>query len=202
MGTDPLTPGFLVLAAGASRRFGSCCKLASLVGSKGPMLDATLAEIHSVSSKVAVVTSSMNAVINERVANLGIQSFAFPAQSPGIGESIRFGVASTPHWGGWIICLADMPFIAAQTYQAILTEAQHYSLVAPSIGGRRGHPVYFSNRYQSSLLALQGDVGAAALLAQNAAELHLLECDDKGIFYDIDTPENLSSLPEYSCLRD
>jgi molybdenum cofactor cytidylyltransferase len=65
---------------------------------------------------------------------------------------------------------------------------------APFCDGQRGHPVGFSARYREELFALQGDAGARALLQRDAALLHRIDTTERGIFADIDSPEDLASL--------
>jgi molybdenum cofactor cytidylyltransferase len=63
-------------------------------------------------------------------------------------------------------------------------------MVAPFYEGKRGNPVGFSAACLPELLALQGDQGARALLAQSG--LQKLPVSDSGILRDIDTPADLS----------
>lgn len=110
----------------------------------------------------------------------------------GMGHSLAAGVAATPNAAGWVIALADMPFVLPSTIAA-LAEALRagHEIVAPVYRGRRGNPVGFSARYRDELLALEGDAGARRLLQTNPQHLHLLEVDDPGVAQDIDTPEDL-----------
>ena len=39
--------------------------------------------------------------------------------SAGLGDSIAAGVAATPHWQGWLIHLADMPFVGAEVFRLV-----------------------------------------------------------------------------------
>ena len=42
-----------------------------------------------------------------------------------------------------------------------------------------------------SLLNLQGDEGARSVIGRHHCELEIIECDDRGILRDIDTPADL-----------
>ena len=66
--------------------------------------------------------------------------------------------------------------------------------LTPVFAGRRGQPVGFAARWQSALLALEGDEGARAILRQHAALLHTLASDDPGVLQDVDTPADLAAL--------
>ena len=64
-------------------------------------------------------------------------------------------------------------------------------IVVPVYQGKRGHPVGFSSLFRQALLSLQGDVGAREILRQHADEITYLECDDPGVLFDVDVPEDL-----------
>jgi molybdenum cofactor cytidylyltransferase len=58
----------------------------------------------------------------------------------------------------------------------------------PAFRGRRGNPVLWDRRYFPDLLALEGDEGARPLLLTHAADVTLIETDDRGVVTDFDTP--------------
>lgn len=110
----------------------------------------------------------------------------------GMGTSIAAGVAATPDAAGWIIALGDMPSIGVPTIAAVKETLQRgASIVVPTMNGRRGHPVGFSARYFEALTHLKGDVGARVLLQAEEAVVEEISVNDRGIFADIDTPEDL-----------
>lgn len=110
----------------------------------------------------------------------------------GIGSSIAAGIQASAAARGWVIALADMPWIELatirQVHQALATGA---SMVAPLHAGRRGHPVGFSSIWQAQLSNLDGDSGAREMLAENSSSLTLIETDDAGVVRDIDHPRDL-----------
>ena len=65
------------------------------------------------------------------------------------------------------------------------------SMVAPAFGGRRGHPVGFSQHWGDKLQTLGGDDGARSLIAEHADELVLLDTVDAGVLEDVDHPDDL-----------
>lgn len=112
----------------------------------------------------------------------------------GMGGTLADAVAAAPAGArGFIVALADMPFIAPDTIRAVARAlAAGATLVAPSYRGVRGHPVGLAAAYRSELLALQGDAGARAIIGRDAALMTLVEVDDPGVLRDIDTPADLS----------
>jgi molybdenum cofactor cytidylyltransferase len=93
---------------------------------------------------------------------------------------------------GWIIGLADMPYVTSATVAALRDAlAAGAAIAVPLYQGRRGNPVGFSGLHLAELLALQGDRGARALLA--AHPVTEVAVDDPGILRDIDTAADLKA---------
>jgi molybdenum cofactor cytidylyltransferase len=106
----------------------------------------------------------------------------------GMSASIARGVQAEERADGWIITLADMPAIEASTVRAIVGLLLEGALTAaPMFRGQRGHPVGFAARLLTQLLALGGDAGARPVL--EAHPPRLIEVEDPGVLYDVDTVE-------------
>jgi molybdenum cofactor cytidylyltransferase len=82
-----------------------------------------------------------------------------------------------------------MPAIQADTIRRVV-EALHggAATAAPVHRGQRGHPVGFAATMQAELLASAGDTGARAVLLRHPPRL--IEVDDPGVLYDVDTFED------------
>ncbi len=114
----------------------------------------------------------------------------------GMGHSFACGVAASRDADGWIIALADMPFLQPATIRRIAASVQGTGGIAlPAYRGDRGHPVGFGRRYRDELLELTGDAGARGVLTRHAPEVEAVDCDDPGILRDIDTRADLHSRP-------
>lgn len=113
----------------------------------------------------------------------------------GMAASLACGVSANREAAGWLIGLADMPAIPPSAIvgvrNALLNGA---SLAATSCDGKRGHPVGFAFHYREELLALQGDTGARHLLERDKSDLVQIGTGNKGIFTDIDIPDDLQYL--------
>jgi molybdenum cofactor cytidylyltransferase len=108
-----------------------------------------------------------------------------------MGASLAFAVSHARNAAGWIIGLADMPFVQASTFRAVLEAlAAGADIAVPVYQGRRGNPVGFSRRYLSELLSMGGDQGARRLL--NSFPVTEVAVDDPGIHLDIDTVNDLT----------
>jgi len=110
----------------------------------------------------------------------------------GMGTSLAAGVRSAPDADGWVVALADMPFIRPDTIRTVAKVLKEgASIAAPSFQGKRGHPVGFARRFYEELSALRGDDGARQFLKQHPDWVTLFEVDDPGVLRDIDKPSDL-----------
>ena len=110
----------------------------------------------------------------------------------GMGASLACGVKAAAEAAGWLIALADMPFLCSATVSAVAQALRAGALIAaPVWNGRRGHPVGFGRQCYPALAALQGDTGARELLAAHPDRITWVPCDDPGIVRDIDLPSDL-----------
>lgn len=185
--------GFILLAAGLSTRFGANKLLASLDSEQALILQ-TAKNILCASDKLLVVSNANHHVVNALLDKEGIARLSTPLSGLGMGHSLAFGVQQRAGWPGWIICLADMPAIRADTYQSVQQGLKEHQLVVPCHNGSRGKPVGFSARFYRQLTQLKGDQGARSILRNNPNQTFQLNCSDPGILLDIDTPKQLEEL--------
>lgn len=183
----------VLLAAGAGVRFGGGKLLAPLLeGTPVGVLSArTLRD--AVDRTLAVVRPG-EAELTRLLEAEGIEVRPFPGAAEGMGSSLAFGVAAAPEADGWLVALADMPFVRPATAAAVAGLLRCGAFVAaPARAGRRGHPVGFARGLLSELTSLRGDRGAREILARHADRITLLDVDDDGILLDIDDFSDLSS---------
>ncbi len=110
----------------------------------------------------------------------------------GMGYSLSSAVAAAKNSDGWVIALADMPFLMPSTISAVARAiAKSGRIAVPSYKGTRGHPVGFGKRYLRELLALEGDAGARAVIERHPGDIEIIERNDPGILRDIDTRADL-----------
>jgi molybdenum cofactor cytidylyltransferase len=107
-----------------------------------------------------------------------------------MGASLAWGVRAAPAAAGWVIALADMPWVRSQTIAAIVAALRAGApIAAPECRGRRGHPVGFAAAYYPQLSVLSGDEGAKRLLGEQSVVL--VATDDEGVLRDVDTRADL-----------
>lgn len=182
----------ILLAAGSARRFGAPKLLHPLPDGVPIAVAAARALIQVLPNTVAVVKPDDHALI-EVLAELGLQFVENPLADEGMGTSLAAGVNATAKADGWLIVLADMPWVQPATISTLADRLKNgASIVAPVHLGRRGHPVGFSSRWLQSLRGLSGDRGARDIIADYPDELELLATEDAGVLQDIDQPQDLN----------
>jgi len=186
----------VLLAAGASRRFGEDNKL--LMEIEGTPLVRRVAErlVSSRAAGVIAVTGFEADKVREALAGLDIQITENPDFAEGLASSIKCGVALLPEKAaGAIIVLGDMPGTTQELLDkliAIFEEGLCEKIVYPTReDGAQGNPVIWPTCYFAELMKLEGDAGAKHLISRNrdAARPVRVEADD--VLGDIDTPGDL-----------
>jgi molybdenum cofactor cytidylyltransferase len=181
----------ILLAAGASKRFGSD-KLLHPLGSGTPVAAAALANLRAAIPHVIAVVRPGSAMLENLLSEAGATVIQCINAGDGMGASLAAAVGASGEVSGWVIALADMPYIRPHTIAEIAASlSAGAAIVAPAYRGERGHPVGLSARFRPQLEALRGDEGARSVLKEHAGLVKLIEVDDPGICSDIDTPDDL-----------
>ena len=183
----------ILLAAGRGTRFGGDKLAAALphashgVPAGTPLgVAAAMHLVGAIAETVAIVRRGDELTGALRRAGACIVECANADE--GMGASLACGVAATRDADGWVVALADMPWIAPATIRAVANAIRDGAdIAAPVHRGERGHPVAFAARHGDDLCALTGDAGARSLLALHAATVTLLDVDDAGVVRDVDT---------------
>jgi molybdenum cofactor cytidylyltransferase len=183
----------ILLAAGAGIRFGSD-KLLHPLADGTPMAVASARHLAAaLPGAVAVVRPGAHA-LESALAAESLRVTACPRAKDGMGESLAHAVRATRDADGWVVALADMPFVSPETIRTLAEGlARGAAIVAPRYAGQRGNPVGLAARYLGELEALQGDEGARAILKRDAARIEFVDCDDPGVVRDVDTRADLDS---------
>lgn len=183
----------VLLAAGTGSRFDPDGLRNKLLA---PLPDGTTVA-HAAAHRLLLVVPQVVAVVRPgsdalaRVLNeAGCDVIFSPAAERGMGASLAAAVEATDDAQGWVVALADMPWIAVSTVEAVARAVdQGAPLAAPYYRGQRGHPVGFGAAHREALVGLDGDTGARALFSSQAVTR--IEVDDPGILRDVDTPADL-----------
>ncbi len=181
----------LLLAAGGSRRFGAN-KLLHPLADGTPLALAAARSLQVALPGALAVIGEQDEELAELFETAGLAVTRCPMAERGMGASLAWGVGRSAEAGGWLVALADMPFIQATTIRRVAAAIDRpVAIAAPIHLGRRGHPVAFGSAYFGELARLDGDRGARDLLRLHSDRLRLVPCDDPGVLRDIDTPADL-----------
>ena len=188
----------ILLAAGRGARFGGAKLLAPLpaashgVGAGTAVGIASLRHLLTVVPEVIAVVRPGDSMLGGQLAEEGARVVECPGADSGMGASLAFGVAACADAQGWIVALADMPWIAPSTIQSVADALRAgAAIVAPSYHGERGHPVGFAEHFRDQLMGLAGDEGARTILAARKEVIHMVAVMDPGILRDVDSAADL-----------
>ncbi|MFQ3170097.1 MAG: molybdenum cofactor cytidylyltransferase [Oleispira sp.] len=191
--------GILVLAAGKSSRFGSDKLLAKMHDGRS-VITHSLAPLQAIALKyqleLCVITRGDNQNLIDYLTNHQIPHTLCYEAHLGMGHSIAYGIKSNQAWQGWMVSLADMPFLTLEVIEALIHNIikDPAELVRPSFlkNGKRipSHPVYFPQKHGFKLSQLTGDDGAKMIIQQQT----LIDITNSACLIDVDTPAALQQL--------
>lgn len=182
----------ILLAAGFGRRFQSKTEsqpdklLTSLPNDDKPILwHSANALITALPNSIAVVQPHQTARIKILQA-LGFSIIESKRAEHGMGSAIADAISASENANGWIIALADMPWVTADLIHKISVHLiNSTSIVAPRFNDKRGQPVAFGAAWREQLRHLEGDVGARELL--KTASINWIDWHEDSIHRDVDT---------------
>jgi len=180
----------VLLAAGRGERFGGDKLLAPLGGST---IGATSSRnlLAALDDVIAIVRPG-DARLITALRETGVRVIECATSSAGMGASLACGVRASADADGWIVALADMPWIEVATIAKVAEAIERgASVAAPFHDAMRGHPVGFGKNCASELAALEGDDGAKSVVAAHRDAIVRIDVSDPGILRDIDTPNDL-----------
>jgi molybdenum cofactor cytidylyltransferase len=188
----------VLLAAGRGARFGGAKLLAPIpaashgAGSGTAVGVAACTHLVAALNEVIAVVRPGDSLLRHALAGTGAQVLDCERASEGMGASLACAVAASADADGWLVALADMPWIAPISIVAVADALRGGAeMAAPAFRGERGHPVGFARKYGGLLSALTGDEGARSLVAARKWALQLVDVDDPGVLRDIDHPDDL-----------
>lgn len=181
----------ILLAAGRGNRFGRD-KLLHRLPDGMPMAIASAVNLLPACESVIAVLRPGCDHLTEQFEDIGCETVLCHAADAGMGHSLAAGVNASQGASGWVVALADMPFIQPASHQAVVDNLRSgASLAASEFNGRRGHPVGFAERWRDQLVELTGDHGGRPIIEAHRKELVLAPVDDPGVLWDVDVPEDL-----------
>lgn len=188
----------VVLAAGASKRMGKTNKLLAEVEGTALVRQAVAAAVESDTAEVIVVTGHEADLVRRTLSGFDVRFVHNPHYPEGLSTSLRAGIGAVSEaHSGAVVLLGDMPRVTAGIVNALIEQFhadQDGAICQPTVDGRPGNPVLWPREFFPEILDIWGDNGARQLLERYAARVSRIEVDDAGIHFDIDTPDDLSSV--------
>lgn len=188
----------VLLAAGRGERFGGdklqapVAVMTDGVRTEMPMATAACRTLMSALARTIAVVRLGDEALAVQLRSVGAQVVECASAHEGMGASLACGVAAAADAHGWVIALADMPWIAPASVVAVRDAIiAGVPIAAPFFRERRGHPVGFGRQYYPDLVALSGDTGAQSVLRRWEREIRRIEVDDPGVLQDVDTLQDL-----------
>jgi CTP:molybdopterin cytidylyltransferase MocA len=187
----------VVLAAGASTRFGSPKLVAPLAGR--PVLQHTLDAVASAGlDDVVVVLGEAAAAVETAIAWRGERRVVNPRPADGLSSSLRLGLdaaADDPAAEAVLVVLGDQPVVRPEVLRSIIEAATAHD--EPFVRARYSrdgapNPVLVRRSAWASAAGLSGDRGLGPLLAEHPGLVHAVDVD--GANPDVDTLADLAAL--------
>jgi CTP:molybdopterin cytidylyltransferase MocA len=185
----------IVLAAGLSRRMGTCKQLLSLEGQTviGRCLETLL---RGGISEVVVVVGPLGGAVAEAALAYPVTVARTNDPEGDMAASVRTGRnALPPAVSGVLIALCDHPLVAPDTvaFLAALHGRDLSRIIIPVHDGAKGHPTLFP---RCILDELEGPLTLRDLVRKDPGRLWLAEVSDRGVRLDMDTPHDYRQILE------
>jgi molybdenum cofactor cytidylyltransferase len=183
--------GGLVLAAGASTRFGAQKQLAELDGA--PLLEHALRAMRAAPvGRVVVVLGSAAAEIAARVNLHGAEPLVCARWEEGQSASLACGLAELADCEAVVVTLGDQPRVSPDAIRRVIAGRNGASAIRATYNAEPGHPVLLESDLFEPLRDVTGDKGARNLLL--SVQVRDIPCDDLGGGEDVDTRAELDAL--------
>lgn len=183
----------VLLAAGYGRRFDPSGHSSKLLAALADGRSVAWHAAHALSSvlpgSIAVIRPG-HAELAEVLRDAGCRVLESPDAEAGMGSALAHAVRASAGADGWLVALADMPWLPLDAIRAVAAAIDRSErIAAAACDGQRGHPVGFGAAHGPALAALRGDSGARELLHTHPVQL--IEAGDDGVLRDVDLPEHL-----------
>jgi molybdenum cofactor cytidylyltransferase len=182
--------GALILAAGASTRFGEPKQFLKFEGET--LLRRVVKAAHDAGCAPIVVVAGDSANrVNVELYDLPVHVVQNAEWRGGIGTSIKRGVAHLrPAVSAIVILACDQPFVSVKVIRKLISENR--PIVASGYAETVGIPALFDARYFDELASLPDTAGAKSLIEVHAADAAVVPFAEGAI--DIDTRADYEAL--------
>ncbi|RKR53873.1 molybdenum cofactor cytidylyltransferase [Yokenella regensburgei] len=179
----------IITAAGLSSRMGQWKMM--LPWRDGTILDASIKNALQFCSRIILVTGHRSDELHEKYAGRGNISLVYNADyATGLFSSVKAG-ATIVNTDYCFITLGDVPCLPQSVFHTLWSLRGAEALL-PEHGGTPGHPILLSReRLQHTVSQTSYSSMRKALLASPHRRI---DVGDRGIIFDIDTPNDFINL--------
>jgi molybdenum cofactor cytidylyltransferase len=192
----------IILAAGASIRFGQPKQLTRLKGKYlvEKVLDAALeSRLDLVVLVLGHEYQSILQALGSKVRHPRLEVVINHHYQEGQSSSLKTGLVSVQKaFSAVMYLLADQPMINSTIIDLLLDQldGSEKEICVPVFEGQRGNPTIFKRSTYEEIMMIDGDIGARDIIAKNAQRVLYAKIKDPLCFFDIDSPEDLKKLEE------
>lgn len=187
----------VVLAAGASTRFGSQKLLARIDGV--PLVRRTIDQVVAAGlDTIVVVLGREEQAVRAALDGMPVDFAINPHFRDGMYTSLRAGIRRLGRTAeAAVIVLGDQPGISGDTIVSLVAEyrATRKPIVVPVYDGARGHPVLFDASIFPELEAVIGDQGGREVIGRDPSRV-------TSVHFPFGMPGDIDTIEDYRALVD
>lgn len=190
----------IILAAGASVRFGQLKQLIRLRGKYLVewVLDAALkSRLDIVVLVLGHEYQSILQALGAKARHPQLEVVINHRYREGQSSSLKAGLKSVrQEYSSVMYLLGDQPMINSNTINHLLGQVRESEkdIWVPVFEGKRGNPTVFRRPIYDELMMIDGDIGARNIIRKNSERVLYVEIKDPLCFFDIDSQDDLEDL--------
>lgn len=155
-----------------------------------PCIVAMTERALAVAPDVFVAVPSLDHPRAKALAGLPIQLVPVPDAAEGMSRSLQRASRLVPQSQGVMILPGDMPGLSAKDLATVAAAFSGDEIVrATAADGTPGHPIIFPSAALPAFATLEGDRGAAPIVASGTYRIKKVQLQSDAPILDLDTPE-------------
>ena len=187
--------GIIILAAGASKRFGAAKQLAEFNGNT-LIKKAVQTAIAVDPAEICIVLGANFEIIKKEIEDFPVKIIYNPNWPEGMSSSLKTGLKYfiAKNFSAALVMLCDQPLVKSAHLNELIEKFAETGkpLIVSKYQDAEGVPAIFSGEIFSQLLKIEGDKGARTVIEENSELAEFVEIPEAGA--DIDTKKDLRKI--------